>query len=216
MNNHLFIIKENIWLLVVCDIGFKIFNSRRAVSPIIATLLLVAIAVIGGTIVFIFSNGFFSQAQVSGTPTIESLEITGYDARDTENLVMHDGLVLSNIGGVASGDGFNAGDRIAVYLQNNGVQKFNLKEIRFAGTIYNYTAVNNIPPPVVSTSGEFYIILEGIASGGLNEPTPALNPGQEASIVLSLAENLKSGRDSQLKITSSNGVVFVKTVITGN
>jgi len=47
-------------------------TSRRAVAPVIATLLLVAIAVVGGSIVFVFSQGFFSSAQISGAPQIES------------------------------------------------------------------------------------------------------------------------------------------------
>ncbi|MFQ5572867.1 MAG: archaellin/type IV pilin N-terminal domain-containing protein, partial [Nitrosopumilaceae archaeon] len=60
-------------------------SRRRAVAEVIATLLLVAIAVVGGTIIFVFSQGFFSQSQVSGTPTIESVKILGYDARDVTN-----------------------------------------------------------------------------------------------------------------------------------
>ncbi|MEK0340135.1 MAG: archaellin/type IV pilin N-terminal domain-containing protein, partial [Nitrosopumilus sp.] len=36
-------------------------TSRRAVAPVIATLLLVAIAVVGGSIVFVFAQGFFSS-----------------------------------------------------------------------------------------------------------------------------------------------------------
>ena len=55
-------------------------TSRRAVAPVIATLLLVAIAVVGGSIVFVFSQGFFSSAQISGAPQIESMQIVGYDA----------------------------------------------------------------------------------------------------------------------------------------
>ena len=66
-------------------------TSRRAVAPVIATLLLVAIAVVGGSIVFVFSQGFFSSAQISGAPQIESLQITGYDATDVDNLQLHDG-----------------------------------------------------------------------------------------------------------------------------
>jgi len=66
-------------------------TSRRAVAPVIATLLLVAIAVVGGSIVFVFSQGFFSSAQISGSPTIESLKFTGYDASDGVTLENHDG-----------------------------------------------------------------------------------------------------------------------------
>ena len=67
-------------------------TSRRAVAPVIATLLLVAIAVVGGSIVFVFSQGFFSSAQISGSPNIESLKIVGYDATDGPVLQIHDGL----------------------------------------------------------------------------------------------------------------------------
>ena len=66
-------------------------TSRRAVAPVIATLLLVAIAVVGGSIIFVFSQGFFSSAQVSGAPQIESIEIVGYDASDVIVLTLHDG-----------------------------------------------------------------------------------------------------------------------------
>ena len=95
-------------------------TSRRAVAPVIATLLLVAIAVVGGSIVFVFSQGFFSQAQVSGTPTIESLKFSGYDARDGADLTMHDGTVTGLVMGNAS-NGLVTGERIAVYVQNQGV-----------------------------------------------------------------------------------------------
>jgi len=44
--------------------GFGRSLNRRAVAPVIATLLLVAIAVTGGTIVFIFSQNFVSHAQL--------------------------------------------------------------------------------------------------------------------------------------------------------
>ena len=54
-------------------------TNRRAVAPVIATLLMVAIAVVGGTIIFVFSQGFFSQSQISGNPSIESVKILGYE-----------------------------------------------------------------------------------------------------------------------------------------
>ena len=40
---------------------------KRGVSPIIATLLLVAIAVVGGAIIFSFTQGYFASTQLSGT-----------------------------------------------------------------------------------------------------------------------------------------------------
>jgi len=61
-------------------------SNHRAVAPVIATLLMVAIAVVGGTIIFVFAQGFFSSSQISGTPTIESIKILGYDATDATQL----------------------------------------------------------------------------------------------------------------------------------
>ncbi|MGI0082773.1 MAG: archaellin/type IV pilin N-terminal domain-containing protein, partial [Nitrosopumilaceae archaeon] len=55
-------------------------QRRRAVAPIIATLLMVAIAVVGGILIFVFAQGFFTDTSIQG-PTIDSLEIFGYDAR---------------------------------------------------------------------------------------------------------------------------------------
>ena len=43
----------------------KCKTKSRAVSPIIATLLLVAITVVGGTIIFVFSQSFFNTTQIS-------------------------------------------------------------------------------------------------------------------------------------------------------
>ena len=76
--------------------------SRRAVAPVIAKLLLVAIAVVGGSIIFVFSQGFFSSAQISGQPSVESIEVVGYDMSDVDELVMHDGDLSSVVDGSAN------------------------------------------------------------------------------------------------------------------
>ena len=117
-------------------------TSRRAVAPVIATLLLVAIAVVGGSIIFVFSQGFFSQAQVSGAPQIESLEIVGYDASDVDELTLHDGLCSAGTDPAAAGcgaaasfdqngvDDLEATERVAVYVQNHSAQDETLQERR--------------------------------------------------------------------------------------
>ena len=125
-------------------------TSKRAVAPVIATLLLVAIAVVGGSIIFVFSQGFFSSAQVSGAPQIESLEIVGYDMQDVDELTLHDGLCTSGTDPAAAGCGgtafdqngtvgLEAGERIAVYLQNQSAQSVTLTELSVAGVVYTYS-----------------------------------------------------------------------------
>ncbi|MEM2786182.1 MAG: archaellin/type IV pilin N-terminal domain-containing protein [Candidatus Nitrosotenuis sp.] len=54
------------------DINNTRLHSRRGVAPIIATLLLVAIAVVGGAIVFAYSQNFFSSSQVGGNQLLRS------------------------------------------------------------------------------------------------------------------------------------------------
>ena len=180
-------------------------TSRRAVAPVIATLLLVAIAVVGGSIVFVFSQGFFSSAQISGSPNIESLKFTGYDASDGTTLLNHDGTVFA--AGNTSGNGLVVDENVVVYLQSNSVGKLTLSEVRFGGTVYNYTSTT-------PTTGDFQILTRG-PDTILGSTTAEIQPGQQVSIILELDENIKSGRDTQLKLTTANGAVFVGTVIAG-
>jgi flagellin-like protein len=208
-------------------------TSRRAVAPVIATLLLVAIAVVGGSIVFVFSQGFFSSAQISGSPNIESLKIVGYDATDGDILEIHDGIGSGALQGTANTDGLLAGDRIAVYLQNQSVQKVTLGEIRFAGTVYSFvsSASGTIDDyNAIAGSGVLagqaapsYMIATD-SNGTPASPTAAtvlqttsaeVQPGQQATVIIQLDENVKVGRDAQFKLTTTNGAVFVGTVIAG-
>jgi flagellin-like protein len=190
-------------------------TSRRAVAPIIATLLLVAIAVVGGSIIFVFSQGFFSAAQVSGSPNIESLKFTGYDASDGSSLSLHDGG-NSTSSGNAPGDGLNSGEEIAVYIQNNSVQKITLNELRFGGSVYSFTS--GATDSALTTNGNFMIATKsnpGAAATTVAATSAEIQPGQQATVLLQLSDDIKAGRDVQVKMTTGNGAVFVGTVIAG-
>jgi flagellin-like protein len=182
-------------------------TSRRAVAPVIATLLLVAIAVVGGSIVFVFSQGFFSSAQVSGSPNIESLKFTGYDASDGTGLINHDGTTYDAVDN-DPGNGLLLDEEVAVYLQSNSVSKVTLGEVRFGGTVYNYTSTD---PPAL---GQYRVLTSGPDSF-LDTSSAELQPGQQVTIVMNLGENIKNGRDTQFKLTTANGAVFVGTIIAG-
>jgi len=181
-------------------------TSRRAVAPVIATLLLVAIAVVGGSIVFVFSQGFFSSAQISGAPQIESLKFTGYDMSDGIILLNHDGTAYSSTN---DGDGsLIAGENAVVYLQSNSVGKITLSEVRFGGTVYNYTSSGT---PV---NGQYEVLTRG-PDTILGATSAEVQPGQQVTVILQLDENIKQGRDIQFKLTTANGAVFVGTMIAG-
>ncbi len=215
---------NSIWLNI-CDTPRSLMNiqnntrglhkSRRGVAPVIATLLLVAIAVVGGAIVFAYSQNFFSSSQLSGRPTIEAVKIIGYDARAIPTIVNHNGNPLATDSSETNAQK-DAGERIAVYLKNDSVQSITISELRFGGATYAYvTNATN-----TTTLGDGQYVIAGIA-GGLptellsNSAVAEIQPGQTASVVLALSENMKSGRDTQFKITTTNGAVFVNTVVIG-
>jgi FlaG/FlaF family flagellin (archaellin) len=193
-------------------------TSHKAVAPIIATLLLVAIAVVGGTIIFVFAQGFFSSSQISGTPQIESVQILGYDSRAVTALQAHDGnLMLAGSGGDIDPNK-DQGERVAIYLTNNSVQKIVLGEISFGGYVYQYIDASatglgaytsaNVP------QGNF-TVLTSTPDTLLAQGAGELAPGQTATVVLDLDSDLRIGRSSQFKLTTSNGNVFVGTVSVG-
>ena len=197
-------------------------SSHKAVAPVIATLLMVAIAVVGGTIIFVFSQGFFSSSQISGTPQIEAVQIEGYDARAVPNLDMHDGnAMVATSGDVDSL--VEANERLAVYVTNNSVQKIVLGEIWLGGFQYDYVNANalGLGAYTTSTVGQLrstnYTVLTGTNGGDqlLNEAAGEIEAGQTATILLDLESDLRIGRSSQFKLTTSNGNVFVGTISVG-
>jgi flagellin-like protein len=211
---------KKIQLKKICSrYGSKNFR-RRAVAPVIATLLLVAIAVVGGSIIFVFSQGFFSSAQISGSPQIESIKILGYDASDGTTLQFHDGIIGNATTG-GSANGLLSTEYITVYLKNDSVNKVTMNEIRLAGAVYAYHDFTAAPLP--NFGGTLLVqeyALVPAATDGTNTPTidssaPEMEPGQQLSMVLALKDDVKSGRDLQYKLTTTSGAVFVGTVNSG-
>ena len=191
-------------------------SNHRAVAPVIATLLMVAIAVVGGTIIFVFSQGFFSSSQISGTPTIEAVKFLGYDATTAATLTAHDGNALL-VGSGGDGDQLvEQGERIAVYFTNDSVQKIVLGEIWFGGNEYGYVKTTTIG---AFGSGSIpqgnYTIVTSTPDGAINVQSPQVEAGQTATIMLDLENDFKIGRATQFKLVTANGAVYVNTVSIG-
>jgi flagellin-like protein len=190
-------------------------RSRKGVAPIIATLLLVAIAVVGGAIIFAYSQNFFSSSQVSGKPTIEAVKIPGYDARPVQILNNQNGIPF---GPNSGGDGdvnMEQGENIAVYIKNDSVQAITISEARLGGIVYNYTRPATLD---ALTTGQYTVA--GVPGGSGTDlistgQVAEIQPGQSVSLVMSLSESMRAGRDAQFKMTTNNGAVFVGTVVIG-
>ena len=204
---------------------------RRGIAPVIATLLLVAIAVVGGSVVFVFAQEFISKDQISGTPSIELIKIIGYDARDVEQVKAHDGvdIITKNKDCCGIADGIkNADERIAIYLQNNSVKQLWFSEIRISGVVYDFTIYTVKPPPfgiggwdqanVKPQQGEYVILLghDGRVDGDLLQfPNPSMQPGEIITLLVDLDKTYSVSRDVQFKLTTTNGNVFVSTIVMG-
>ena len=203
---------------------FSRAKCRRGVSPIIATLLLVAIATVGGSTVFAFSQDAFSTSQISGSPQVELIKIFGYDGRDVDKLNLHDGneILAKNCCGIADGQK-NFDERITIYIQNNSVQPVVISELRLAGNVYSFVPQTKIgewdkigdghkPHPneyiIVNRhiEGKNYDIVQGV---------PVIQSGGVVTLLLDLGQNMRMSHDSQVKITTNLGNVFVSTIIIG-
>jgi len=191
----------------------KYRSTHRAVAEVIATLLLVAIAIVGGSIIFVFSQGFFNNSQISGTPTIELVKILGYDARDVTNLEAHDGQTMSVVSSDPNTLGKNVGERIIVYVKNDSVQQILFSEVRLGGTVYQYNTVDPIPVFTAGTGGNY-----GILNNSTHMTTDPIGidpAGKTVGIIFELNDNFPIGRDTQFRLTTTNGGVLIGTVVMG-
>ncbi len=196
-------------------------SNHRAVAPVIATLLMVAIAVVGGTIIFVFSQGFFSSSQISGTPQIEALSVVGYDATDSTGLIAHEGSDMASTGGSAD-NSKTADERVAIYLTNDSVQKITISELRFSGVSYTMSTGNTTLSAQGAANGapgpqEYVVVINPASLEVLNLAASQgeLQPGQTVTIVLGLDQQIKIGRDTQFNLKTTNGNVVVGTINIG-
>jgi hypothetical protein len=170
----------------------------------------------------VFSQGFFSSAQISGSPQIESIKILGYDATDGNSTKFHDGITGNVTSGNDDSNGLEDTEYVTVYLKNDSVNKVTLAEIRLAGAVYDYSPGDGTLADFGTGSpaaGEYEVVTASNDGRGMVETLTAsaaeLQPGQQVSVVMALEKDVKSGRDLQFKLTSTSGAVFVGTINTG-
>ncbi len=198
-------------------------SKHRAVAPVIATLLMVAIAVVGGTIIFVFSQGFFSSSQINGEPYIELIKVMGYDGRDMPQLTSQIGAVMATANSGGDGDGDpEQHERITIHVTNHSFKRVVLiQEIRFGGDVYTYAATDTLDAhgPLSNIPGGQYDILvktDGVVDLMLNQDLAVIQPGQTVDIILALDSDFKDGRYTQFRFQTANGAVFVSSVLIGS
>jgi archaeal type IV pilus assembly protein PilA len=194
-------------------------RKHRAVSVVIGTLMIVAITVVAATIIFTFTEGYYGQAQISGTQNVEFVKFIGYDARDVTELYDHNGSVMAvGTAGDPASTGKVVDERVAVYIQNHSTNEILLKEIRFGGYEYSYhtsilplgawdDTLNLVP-------GKYFILQDSTTI--LQEPIPIVQPGEAVTILIDLDENFPINRDIQFKLKTMKGSTFMDTIVIGN
>jgi len=191
-------------------------QSHRGIAGIIVSLILIAVAVVGGISVFMFTQGFISDTSVSA-PTIDVIEIFGYDARDSSILISHTGVAIDNINTVASEDGvLGDGDAFALYLRNRGHTMITISSIEVYGTSYTISTLPDCVADTVPADGKFSISFDGaLDSCGETD----IVPGQEVTIYvrydISTNGNIPLGRPIPVTVITGNGMEISKQLTNG-
>ena len=183
-------------------------SYHNAVNAIIATLLMVAITVVGGILIFVFTQGFFSEEQVVG-PAFDNIVIFGYDARDTGTEIHDSGISTGCIGNVDNL--MSTSDCLAVYVTNSGDKAATIDKVRVFGLNYNQLA--NACDDEENEVGNFEIIL----SGGTN--AAIINPNTDATLCIVYnaddTGNIKIGRAIPFQLQTNNGQVIQINIMNG-
>jgi flagellin-like protein len=212
----------------------KIHNgikSRKAVAPIIATLLMIAIAVVGGVMIYVFTQGFFGNSSISTSPSVDTITMTGYDMRE---------ILASGAPCGATPTGITQHENlITCYGDNNAAIDIGIKKVGEEGSIFirnvgqkPYTIskleINEVELDFVSTDatmapGKYlmYSILNAADTDGAGiVPLTAqlVLPGEEATLVVSFdtTNEAASGRTIPVKITSASGSIYNFNVVVGS
>ena len=188
-------------------------DKRRAVAPIIATLLMVAISVVGGILIFVFAQGFFQDTQIAA-PTIENLEIWGYNATDKASLGTHAGVQYSGAG--LQNNKIADAEQFAVFIRNAGGGDVLISEISVYGVAFTPATSSTAILSATSTASQQWIMsTDGVNGCGCQ----LLVAGQEATIVIEYESNvngeIKVGRPVPVKITTGAGATFTKHIVSG-
>ncbi len=127
----------------------------------------------------------------------------------------HDGTTMPDAGSDSATSGKNVGEYVVVYVKNDSVGKVLLSEIRLGGTVYDYfEAPTTGLIDFTAGSGGTYTIMDNSTHGIVGQAGVA-EPGETIGIIFDLDENFPTGRDTQFKLTTTNGAVFVGTVVMG-
>ena len=188
-------------------------EQHRAVAPIIATLLMVAISVVGGILIFVFAQGFFRDTSIQ-SPSIDGLEIFGFNAKDViaGSFLIHTGESFACALGLVD-QIIDEDECFGIFIRNVGANPVIIETVKVFGV--------DVPLETVSgadmTAGK-YCIIQNITD--LCTGQQLIEPGQEVSLIVSNDESvfngeIKIGRPIIFALQTGGGQVFTKQIRAG-
>ena len=190
-------------------------SSHRSVAVIIAHMLLIAIAVIGGMLIFVFVQDFIQTTQVSA-PQVEQLMIWGYNAteKSVNKLGTHsrqDVIVTNKLDNQLSD-----GEDFFLFVRNYGGTDVFISEIKVFGVPFT--------PDTTSSSSGNLDAAPGMWILSTNGKDPCrcqmIKSGQEATIAIGYDENVNGpinvGKNVHVNIQTGGGFSFTKYVEVGS
>lgn len=193
------------------------FNEHKAVSPIIATLLLIAITVAAGIVVYVFVNGLSgSLTSGGGQQLTERLQMQSYNFQLSPQTCACVGQILQ-IFMVNSG---SASTTIsAVYIDGSLLAVTAIPDTSThlissintnAYTAPTSTLVNDYTTTCTSTNGAASSLCFTAATAKTTYAT-----GDVGQVVIPISPALTPGTAHTVKVVSSTGATFVFSVIAG-
>jgi archaeal type IV pilus assembly protein PilA len=165
------------------------------VSPIIATLLLIAITVAAGIIVYVFVSGTVGGlTQGGGRQTGQQVELTAYSFTP-----------LSGSGLTCNGNGTVTGPCLTISLKDSGGSAVTIDSIFFDGQKLTPNSALTTTPITLNTEGNSNVLIAQAVGGSGTKGWYA-----------GLPTGLTGGSSHTLKIVTANGGLFSYTLIAGS
>jgi len=156
-------------------------------------------------------------------PTIEQVQMYGYDARDlgTSKIENHNGATCLGVGALTGS--LADGDVFALYIRNLGNLPIVVNEVNVFGTgaLPDTGAVLSVTNPA---AGEWTTVLTDTCATAVSSPNLAVLAGQDATILVGyksgtgangFGDPVKVGRPIFVSIETAGGNIFTKNIISG-
>lgn len=171
-------------------------TAKRGVSPIIATLMLVAVAVVGGVVVYTYFQNI-STKTASQNITVENVQLLGYDIRQVNPITNHLG------GGIANANNATAITYAALYIKNNSPSPIEINRVYVNGAAYNFN-------PGALGAGQFHV--GSSVSSGSN----TVNVGSTDTLLLRFSTAITAGTNLTIIVETSSGQQYKYVAVAGN